>query len=248
MSGADDPYGDRTARLLAFATTPAGRAITAALVRYFHATLENAQRLPREGPALVVSNHAPFGIDSFVLASLVLRDTGRYIRFLVERNLARFTPIAAFFEATAVLPGNREAAVAALRAGDLVGVYPGGIDESLKLSTERHRLKWGTRAGFARVALRAGVPIVPIAGLGIDDIYTIVARERWIGRRVLGSSRYDLPLAFGALGTPAPRRAEMRFVIAEPIPPAGDADDPAAVERLRAATHAAIDRELERVR
>jgi len=232
-------------RLLAFARGRAGRAVSTGLLRYFHAHLENGERIPRQGGALVVSNHAAFGIDAFVLAAIVLRDTDRYVRFLVERNLSKLPPIGAFFRAVAVLPGTKDAAVQALRGGELVGVYPGGIDESLKLSRDRHRLLWGRRDGFAKVALRARAPIVPIAGIGIDDMYTVVAREPWVGRAVLGSARYDLPIAFGAFGTPLPRRARMRFVVCAPITCDGDPDDPSAIEHLRAATKAAMEAELD---
>ena len=123
-------------------------------------------------------------------------------------------------------------------------MYPGGIDESLKPTRDRNRLKWGARDGFARVALRARVPILPIAGAGIDETYTIHGREPWLGRRLLGSARYDLPIASGAFGTPFPRRASMRFTVCEPILPTGDPDDPRAILELRNATRSALDREL----
>lgn len=222
--------------------SPAGRRLADALIGYFSATLENAFHIPSEGGALLVSNHATFGIDAFVLTALVWRERRRYPRFLVERNLARLPPIRFFFRKTAVLPGSQDAAVAALSRGELVGVYPGGIDESLKLERDRNRILWGTRDGFARAAVRAQVPIVPVAGVGIDDMYRVVAREPWIGRRVLGSARYDLPIAFGAFGSPIPRRARMRFVV---LPPIGPMDD---VEKLRARAHAAIDGVLARER
>lgn len=240
----DDPYRARVESLVSFAAGPGGKLITGALARYFRASLVHAERIPRTGAALIVSNHGPFGLDSIVLTSLVLRDTGRYVRFLVERNLARIAPIRSFFNAVAVLPGTKAAALEALGRGDLVGSYPGGIDESLKRTSDRHRLKWGARDGFAKVALRARVPIVPIAGLGIDDIYTIVAREPWIGRRLLGSPRYDLPLTLGAFGTPLPRRTTMRFVVCEPIMPLGEAHDPSAVHALRDTTRAALEHAL----
>ncbi len=43
------------------------------------------------------------------------------------------------------------------------------------------------------------VPIVPLAAFGVDEMYTIFAREPWIGRRLLGDVRYDIPL-FWAVG------------------------------------------------
>jgi 1-acyl-sn-glycerol-3-phosphate acyltransferase len=235
---------DESANVLRFARAPAGRALTALLLRYFDARLENAEGIPANGAALLVSNHATFGIDSFVLAALVIAERQRHVRFLVERNLARHLPYRAFFRAIAALPGSQEAAVAALTAGELVGVYPGGIDESFKLSRYRHQLRWGARNGFARAAMRAGVPIVPIAGVGIDDMYRVVLREPRVGRWLFGSSRYDLPLAFGAFGTPIPRRPRMRFVVLPPIDTRGDPTRPGDVERVRVETFQALDRVL----
>jgi 1-acyl-sn-glycerol-3-phosphate acyltransferase len=127
-------------------------------------------------------------------------------------------------------------------------VYPGGVDDSLKPSSERYQLKWKQRAGFAKVALRAQVPIVPVAGLGIDEMYTIVARERWLGRKLFGSERYDLPLAFGALGTLVPRRVKHTYVALPPIEPVGSASSEVAVEQLRAATYEALDAKLRELR
>jgi len=239
---------DATRRMSAFAAGVSGRAITAVLVGYFDATLEGGDHIPAQGGALLVGNHGPFGVDSFVLAALVARDRGRYLRFLVEKNLARLPPFDAFFRAVAAIPGRPDRAEAALASGELLGVYPGGIDESLQHARKGGRPRWGTRAGFARVALRAKVPVVPVTGIGIDGTYRVVARERWIGRRVLGSPRYDLPLALGAWGTPLPRRVTMRFVAGPPIDPVGEAEDPDAVERLRAATLSVIEAELARSR
>ena len=230
------------ARMLAFLDSPPGVELARALVWWFSARLEHAERIPARGGALLVSNHATFGLDAFVLTALVWRERRRYPRFLVERNLARLPPIRSFFRRTAVLPGNRDAAVEALEAGELVGVYPGGIDESLKHARDKNRILWGARDGFARAAVRANVPVIPIAGVGIDDMYRVIAREPWIGRRVLGSSRYDIPIAYGAFGTLVPRRARVRFEVLPAVEPS------LGVEGVRAATHRAIDSVLARER
>ena len=142
------------------------------------------------------------------------------------------------------LAGDPHAAETLLRQGELVVVYPGGVDDSLKLQRERYQLQWKQRAGFAKVALRAGVPIIPVAGLGIDEMYNVVGREHWLGRRVFGGARYDLPVAFGAFGTLIPKRVPQHYIVLPPIAPVGSADSPADVERLRAQTYEAIDARL----
>jgi 1-acyl-sn-glycerol-3-phosphate acyltransferase len=229
----------------ALSDTPIARFFRDLPIDYFRATVEGAHHLPRSGGALLVGNHAMGGIDGFVLGALVQREAGRHVRFLGERNLWRIPVLRELLDAVGALPGEPEAATELLRQGELVGVYPGGIDDSWKLTvTQKHRLQWGTRAGFARVAIRAGTPIVPVAAVGIDEMYDVVARERWIGRRLLGSPRYDLPIALGAYGTPIPKRAPQRYAVLDPIDTTGDADDPADVERVRTSTYDAIDQVL----
>lgn len=222
--------------------TAVGRAILSLPIRYFDATLAHAERIPTEGGVLLVSNHAMLGLDGVVLGALVFRETGRYIRFLGEKNLWRLPLVRSALDTLGVIPGTPDTATNLLKHGDLCAVYPGGIDDSWKLTeTQRYRLQWGDRRGFARVAMRAQVPIVPIAGLGIDDMYDVIARERWVGRRVLGSARYDLPLALGWGGTLIPKRVSQRFVVLPPIDTRGDSNDPAAVESVRKQTFEALD-------
>jgi hypothetical protein len=96
--------------------------------------------------------------------------------------------------------------------------------------------------------MRARVPIIPIAALGIDEMYDVVAREPVVGRALLGSPRYDFPIALGVLGTPIPKRVPQQYLVQEPIDTSGDPDDLDQVERVRAATFDAIDRVLRAVR
>jgi len=233
-----------SARLQAFWSTRPGRSSLSLIADYFHASLAGQEHIPSEGGALIVSNHALFALDTAVLGALLVRDVGRHPRFLADRKLWSVPGLRQVISAIGALPGDPKAADILLRRGELVVVYPGGVDDSLKLSDERYQLKWKTRAGFARVAMRARVPIVPVVGLGIDDMYSVVAREPWLGRRVFGSSRYDLPLAFGAFGTPIPRRAHERFIALPPIDTTGDPTSAADVERVRAATFDALEAHL----
>ena len=226
---------------VALAASSVGRALVEGPIRYFHATLENKERIPQHGGALLVGNHAMMGIDGVVLGALVHRELGRQVRFLGEKNLWKIPVVRDVLTALGAVPGEPARAVAMLTNGELVGVYPGGIDDSWKPASERHRLQWRSRAGFARVAMRAGVPIVPIAGVGIDDMYTVVGRERWLGRRIFVSPRYDFPLVYGRFGSLIPRRAPQKFVALEPIDTRGDVNDDADVERIRKATFDALE-------
>lgn len=235
-------------RFRSFLETTLGQRALSLVIDYFHATLEGAHNLPRQGGALVVSNHALFALDTAVLAALVVRDVGRYPRLLADRNLWKIPGFRQMIAAVGALPGEPRAAESLLRSGELVFVYPGGVDDSLKLSDQRYVLQWKQRAGFAKVALQAGVPIVPVVGLGIDDMYSVVGHEHWLGRRVFGGPRYDLPVAFGAFGSILPRRAPQHYVVLPPIAPEGDPQSAQAVERLRQRTYDALEAELRHAR
>ncbi len=218
-------------------TTDAGLRVARAIARRFHATLHGAEHVPRRGGALLVGNHTMFGLDAAVLAALLARDVGRLPRWLGERILWKLPGTHRFLEALGAVPGAPEDAVRLLGQGELVAVYPGGVDDSFKLSSEAYVLKWGRRAGFARVALRAGVAVIPVAATGIDELYSIRRHERLLGRFLFGAERYDLPLPDNLL----PRRTALDFHVLPPIAADGDAEDPKAVERVRAAAFDAIE-------
>jgi len=227
-------------------------------IKYFDATLDGVEKIPSaragaegERPksgVLLVGNHAMFGLDGYVLGSLVMRETKRVPRFLAERNLWKIPGLGPAITSVGALPGEPKRAIELLEQGELVIVYPGGVDDSFKTSEERYRLKWGARAGFARVAMRARVPIVPVLGEGIDEMYAIKSREKNIGRWLFGSDRYDLPFARGLFGTFLPRRVKLAFHLLDAIDTSGDPDRPEDLERVRAATYEALESRLRLLR
>jgi 1-acyl-sn-glycerol-3-phosphate acyltransferase len=130
------------------------------------------------------------------------------------------------------IPGTRENARRLLDAGNMVVCYPGGAREVFKGPRRHYQLRWERAHGFARVAIEAGVPVVPFAGLGVDDAWLNLGHVR-AARRLLG--RYCAPLAIG-LG-PLPLPAQLRFVIGRPILPPQDVRD---APLLKAAAERAV--------
>jgi 1-acyl-sn-glycerol-3-phosphate acyltransferase len=209
--------------------------VSAGIVARFRAKLLGKENIPTDTGVLLVGNHAFMALDSVVLGALLLRETGRIPRWLAERNLFRFPGFRSVLRAWGAIPGEPDHAVELLTRGELVCVYPGGIDDSFKLRRDKYTLKWQARAGFARVAMRARVPIVPLAAVGADDFLEVVAREPWLGRRIFGSARYDIPLAIRGKDLP------FEFHALPAVSTYGDPDDPADVERVRRQVHDAVD-------
>jgi len=179
--------------------------------------LEHAERLP-DGPALFVGNHGPFGLDAPLLISLVFRQRGRVLRGMADRFLFASPLSRAFSRQVGVMKASRENAVRALRAGDYVLTYPGGIQEVMRSPSERYTLRWQARTGFVQAAVEAGVPIIPVACIGLDDLYfqlidhDRMARTQW-GQHIADhyGPQYVLPFVLG------PLPGELRYHIGEPI-------------------------------
>ena len=75
-----------------------------------------------------------------------------------------------------------EDATRLLEAGELVGVWPEGYKGLGKPYRERYQLQRFGRGGFVEVALRTGAPIVPVAVVGSEEIYPMLANLRRLAR------------------------------------------------------------------
>lgn len=220
----------------ALAHTEIARLVARKVGERFLATLHGAEHLPSTSGALLVGNHAYFGVDSWVLSAMLISHCNVVPRFLGDRNLWRIPGVNRFLTSFGAIAGKPDEAVSLLEAGEIVIVYPGGVDDAFKLSNQAYQLQWSKRAGFARVAIRAKVPIIPVAATGVDELYQIHERENFLGRSFGGSSRYDLPLP----NSLAPRKIPLDYHLLAPIDTSGDPTNDDDVERVRRATETAL--------
>jgi 1-acyl-sn-glycerol-3-phosphate acyltransferase len=205
----------------------AAHAVAGLAARYHQADLEGVERLP-DGPALLVGNHGLFGLETLAFFWLLHDRTGRQPRGLADRLLFGNRIARPIMERVGGHVGTRETAVRLLGQGHLVVCYPGGAREVFKAPRERYTLRWDRALGFARVAIEARVPVVPFAGLGVDESFVNLGHlER--ARELLG--RYAPPIAVG----PFPTR--FRFVLGRPILPP---EAPAHAPLLKAAAERAV--------
>jgi 1-acyl-sn-glycerol-3-phosphate acyltransferase len=137
----------------------------------FRPWVEGEENIPDEGAAIFASNHLSFSDSIFLPLSVPRRMTflAKSDYFTGRGIKGRLT--AAFFRGVGQLPVDRsggragEAALRSglrvLRRGDLLGIYPEGT------RSPDGRLYRG-RTGVARMALEAGVPVLPVAMIGTD--------------------------------------------------------------------------------
>jgi 1-acyl-sn-glycerol-3-phosphate acyltransferase len=81
-----------------------------------------------------------------------------------------------YFRRMGVLPAQADSIAAALAAGHDVALWPGGERDSLRPWTQRDEAILAGRRGFVRLAIRSGVPIVPISTVGGPDSMPVIAR------------------------------------------------------------------------
>jgi 1-acyl-sn-glycerol-3-phosphate acyltransferase len=155
-----------------------------------------AENVPETGGAILASNHLAVA-DSFFMPLRVKRrvtfpaKSEYFTEKGVKGRLKKW-----FFTGVGQIPIDRSGGTAAqaaldtairlLREGHLLGIYPEGT------RSPDGRLHKG-KTGVARIALEAGVPVIPVAMIGTDKVNPI-GSKMWRPRRL--EIRFGKPLDF----------------------------------------------------
>src|SRR3954469_24674263 len=152
---------------------------------WFRMDVEGWERLP-EPPALLVGIHsgAPFPWDAWTIGLTWWRRFGseRLLRGTAHDALMATPGVGWYFRKMGVLPAAPDSMAAALASGRDVMVFPGGEVDSLRTWTKRDKAVLAGRKGFIRLAINAGVPIVPVSTVGGPDSMPVLATGRRIAR------------------------------------------------------------------
>lgn len=173
--------------------------------RYFAADVRGLERLPRDGPFLLVSNHSG-GIvmpDGWALASALAARFGveRPVYGLMFDFVFAIPGFAGMMRKFGAVPASTANAEHALDLDAGVLVYPGGDWEAYRPWTQRHRIDLHDHTGFIRLALRRGVPVFPAVSHGSHDSLIVLSRgERFA--RVVGLDRLRADIFPFVLGPP----------------------------------------------
>lgn len=222
-----------------------------------------AERIPRHGAVLLAGNHTIYGLlDIPMLALEIFEKTGRVVRGLGDHNHFAVPLWRDLLVRLGAVRGTREDCARLFEAGEAVLVFPGGGREVMKHKHERYKLIWKERVGFARLAIQYGVPIVPFASVGVEDMFEIVVDADDILRspvgdllRALGVSEQRWfrhgevipPLARGRGLGPLPRLERQYFLFGAPIDTtawAGRQDDSQACYALRTQVQTAVESQI----
>ena len=149
-AGAAPPENRLSIRLL--------QALDVCIARIYHQTIvRTAQRLPRQGPAILICNHTS-GLDPLLIQSVC----PRLIVWMMAREYYDIKALTWVFRTIEAIPVDRagrdmtatRAALRALEHGRVLGVFPEG-----RIEKTREMLPFQT--GVALMAIKTGVPVYP---------------------------------------------------------------------------------------
>ncbi len=152
---------------------------------WFRMEVDGWEHIP-EPPVLLVGIHsgAPFVWDAWTVGIHWWRRFGRTrpLHGTAHDALMAAPGIGNYFRRMGVLPAAPDSMSAALAAGHDVALWPGGEIDSLRPWVQRDEAILAGRKGFVRLAIRTGVPIVPIATVGGPDAMPVLASGRRLAR------------------------------------------------------------------
>jgi len=156
------------------------------------------ENIPASGPAIVISNHVSYA-DVLFFAEYLYK-SGRAPRFIGKKSVFEIPIIGRIILAAGQIPVDRESAtaskalehaVACLKAGHLVGIYPEGT-----LTRDENLWPMVAKTGAARLAILTHNPIIPVAAWGTQKVLPRYGKRPHLLPRTKVSLRAGKPIDF----------------------------------------------------
>src|SRR5437763_1930065 len=150
----------------------------------FRVEWEGLEKIPTDGGALLVANHAgAIPSDAPVIMHGVEEELQRPVYGLADHIFKAMPIVGTMWARAGGVAAHPENAYRLLREQQqLVLVFPEGTKGPGKLYSERYQLRRFGRGGFVEIAMRAGVPVIPIAVMGAEESMPIVYKNNTIAR------------------------------------------------------------------
>lgn len=164
-------------------------------------TVRGGEHIPAAGPAVLASNH--IGYLDFAFLGYGAWQRGRFVRFMAKKEVFDHWLSGPLMRGMGHLPVDRfgaarEAMCTAVRAlgrGEIIGLFPEG-------TISRSFVPAPAKTGAARIAMEAGVALIPSAVWGSQRILT-KGRPANLQRRLAITVVYGAPLAYTVAEDPA---------------------------------------------
>ena len=189
--------------------------------RLFRVEWEGLEKIPREGGALLVANHAAaIPSDAPVIMHGIEEELGRPVYGLADHLFKGIPIVGTLWARAGGVAAHPENAYRLLREQQqLVLVFPEGGKGPGKTYSERYQLRRFGRGGFVEIAMRAGVPVIPIAVVGAEESMPILFKIPYLSR-LLGIPYAPVTanmLLLGPLGLVAYLPAKFKLRVLDPV-------------------------------
>lgn len=187
---------------------------------WFRAEWEGLEKIPTTGGALLVANHAAaIPSDAPTIMHGVETELKRPVYGLADHYFKSLPVIGTLWSRTGGVVAHPDNAYRLLREQEqLVLVFPEGSKGPGKTYNERYRLRRFGRGGFVEIAMRAGVPIIPIAVVGAEESMPILFKVPSVAK-ALGAPYFPVTanMAFGPVGALVHFPAKFKLRVLDPV-------------------------------
>jgi len=189
--------------------------------KWFRVEWDGLDKIPTEGGALLIANHAgAIPSDAPVIMHGVEKELGRPVYGMADYFFRTVPVVGTLWARGGGVPANPDNAFRLLHdQQQLALVFPEGTKATSKSFTDRYQLRRFGRGGFVEIAMRAGVPVIPIAVIGSEEAMPIVYRLPWLAKAI-GVPYFPITanfLMFGPLGIALPFPAKFKLRVLDPI-------------------------------
>jgi 1-acyl-sn-glycerol-3-phosphate acyltransferase len=188
---------------------------------WFRVDWDGLEKIPQTGGALLIANHAgAIPSDAPAIMHGIEEELGRPVYGLADYFFRTIPFVGTMWSRTGGVPAHPDNAYRLLHdQQQLALVFPEGTKATSKTYADRYRLRRFGRGGFVEIAMRAGVPIVPIAVVGAEESMPILFRMNGLARAM------KLPyfpvtvnsLLLGPLGYLTYFPVKMKFRVLDPV-------------------------------
>ena len=210
--------------------------------KWFRVEVGGIENVPTDGGGLLVSNHSGALPPDAAMIVWAIRNSHRNPRpvyVLGEHWFKGYPGVSMLVNKLGLVPAHRANAQRLLRdEGRLAIVFPEGQKATRKLLWQKYRLRRFGRGGFVRTAIRAQVPIVPVAVVGAEEAMPIFAHLGFL-KKLTGLIYFPITPSFphfGLAGALMYLPAKFRIEFMEPIDmsqyPIDTIRDPAAIQAI----------------
>jgi len=195
-----------------------------ALRRYHRYEVHGLDHLDSDTSLLVVGYHGrPVAVDMIMLGLTMFERFGKPPRPILHQKVPSLLR-----DRLGWLTGDGPDLAEAVERGQHILASPGGVREAARGYPTRYRVDWGSHTGYLRLALRHGLPVVPVGASGVDDLYVALGDGFSLGKRLGLPKGMPLWPGLGPLGLfpfSPPFPVQVRQVVGKPVDLSGLRDD-----------------------